>query len=170
MSRYRLRGQLELFEEPDSYSRAYEPGSLSTDYHWELGYSPIRFTYFAELYDDDPDYDDPDFPVPPGARVLVRAIGERNCSVDSVEQLQAEMKVDLPPAIVAALDRDREFHFTGRLGERADQVRRRWLLLRGIELRRYLREVGQYLGPVTQMPECAADPRRDGPTEGRCMS
>ena len=101
MSRYRLRGRVGISDEPDPYSLAYEPASLSTDFHWEVGYDPARVMYFAELYDDNPD-DDTDFPIEPGASELMKAIGEGS-SVDTIEQLQAGMDVSLPPGVAAAL-------------------------------------------------------------------
>ncbi len=88
MSRYRLRGSVGLCDEPDPYSSAYEPSSLSTDFYWEVGYRPDRVTYFAVLYEDAPD-DDPDYPGPPGEPQIIKAIGWGR-GVDSVEELQAE--------------------------------------------------------------------------------
>ncbi len=145
MSRYRLGGCVGLCDEPDPYSSPYEPSSLSTDFHWELGYRPDRVTYFAVLYDDVPD-DDPDSPGPPDPPHVMKAIGWSH-GVDSVEELQAEMEVDLPPRMVATLRDERQRHFAGQLGEDGDQVRSRWLRLRGAELRRYLEAVRPFLGP-----------------------
>ncbi len=131
MSRYRLRGRVGLCDDPDPYSTAYEPSSLSTDFHWEFGYNPDRVSYFALLYDDVPD-EDPDYPDPAAASHIMKAIGWSR-GVDSVEELQAEMEVDLPPLVIAALRDERERHFGGQLGEPADQVRSRWLRMHGAE-------------------------------------
>ncbi len=106
MSRYRLRGRVGLCDEPDPYSTAYEPASLSTDFHWEFGYNLERLTYFAVLYDEAPD-DDPDYPGPPGKPHIMKAIGWSR-GVDSIEELQAEMEVDLPTRLVVALRDERE--------------------------------------------------------------
>jgi hypothetical protein len=67
--------------------------------------------------------------------------------LDSVEELQAEMQVELPPRVVAALREERERHFAGQLDEPAAKVRSRWLRLRGVELRRHLEAVRPFLGP-----------------------
>ncbi len=145
MSRYSLRGRVGLCDEPDPYSTVYEPASLSTDFHWEFGYNPERVSYFALLYDDVPD-EDPDYPDPAATSHIVKVIGWSR-GVDSVEELQAEMGVDLPPRVVVVLHDERERHVAGQLGEPAEQVRARWLRLRGVELRRYLETVRPFLGP-----------------------
>jgi len=145
VSRYSLRGCVGLCDEPDPYSTVYEPASLSTEFRWEFGYNPDRVSYFAVLYDDLPD-DDPDYPGPAAASHIMKAIGW-NHGVDSVEELRAEMQVDLPPPIVAALRDERERHFAGQLGETAAQVRSHWLQLRLMELRHHLETVRSFLGP-----------------------
>ncbi len=96
MSRYSLRGRVGLCDEPDPYSTAYEPSSLSTDFRWEVGYEADRVTYFAVLYDDVPD-DDPDYPGPPGAPRVMKVIGWSH-GIDSVEGPRPRWRSTSPSA------------------------------------------------------------------------
>jgi len=140
MSRHELRGTAAWDDSDDQTS------SLGTDFRWELGYSPERMTYHAELWDEAP-MDDPDYP--PTAEELAKpilAIGVMPVSVLSVEELEREMDVELPDELVAQLRQEHERHLAGHLGEPAHLVRERWLTFRELAFRDHLAEVQRYLG------------------------
>ena len=134
MSRYELGGMVGFAGEPDPYAAPYSPRSLSTDYHWEYGYDPAGFTYYAQLYDDVPD---DDLEEGEAERPIIW-IGAMPCSVETVEQVQREMGFALPRKEVRAMRQERERHFAGRLGDSVEYVRERYSLLREIEFRHYL--------------------------------
>jgi hypothetical protein len=137
-TRYLLAGRVAIADDPEPGTSPYEPGSLSTDFHWEVGYDTMSVSYYAHLYDDNPD-EDPD-PIAPTPELL-KMIGGGLAGVDTIEHLQADMDVGLPVDLATTLREQRRRHFAGQLGEPADQVRYRWLLLRGRELRRHLHSV-----------------------------
>jgi len=142
MSRYELRGTLNLGEEPDPGADARGPNGLTTDYHWEYGYDPGGFSYYAQLYDDVPDdgldHQEQERPL--------TWIGQTPCSVETVEQLQREMGVRLRPEVEAALREERALHLSGGLDEPLHEVERRWHLLRANGLRQYLGSLQVVLG------------------------
>lgn len=142
MSRYELRGRLNLGDEPDPAADPSGPNGLSTDYHWEYGYDPGGFSYYAQLYDDVPD-DDLDHQQ---HNRPVIWIGQTPCSVETVEQLQRDMGVGLLPEVEAALREERDLHLSGKLDEPLQEVERRWHLLRATGLRQYLQSLQPLLG------------------------
>jgi hypothetical protein len=139
MSRYELRGTAGWDDCDDHVS------TLGTDFRWELGYSPERITYYADLWDDAP-MDDPDCPPTPELARPILAIGAMPVGVLTVEELEREMDVELPGELVAQLRQERERHLAGKLGEPAHLVRERWLTFRELAFRDHLTDMQRYLG------------------------
>lgn len=140
MSRYELRGTAGWDQCDDQTS------TLGRDFRWELGYSPERFTYYAELWDEAP-MDDPE--CPPTAEDLARpilTIGVMPLSVLSVEELEREMDTELPDELLAKLREERERHLAGQLGDPIHVVRERLLTFRELTFRDHLTDVQRYLG------------------------
>ncbi len=139
MSRYTLRGTAEWDDCGEGTS------SLGRDFRWELGYSPARITYYAELYDEAP-MDDPECPLT--AEELAQpilTIGVMPVSVHSVEELAREMDMDLPEELAAKLRQERERHLAGQLGDPAHLVRARLETFWELAFRDYLADVQRYL-------------------------